>query len=147
MATRPGDATLYVGTRVGRVVAVRDGVVQKEPLLDISKRVSTEGEQGFFSPAFSPQDDRLYVSYTDRDSQGWVQSYAFERGAIDVRSREDVLRVEQPSIRHNGCNLVFDSKGHLWLGLGDGSLGNDPDDNAQTLSNLHGKLLRIQPTP
>jgi glucose/arabinose dehydrogenase len=147
VATRSGDDTLYVGTRVGRVVAVREGGVQKKPLLDISERVSTEGEQGLFSLAFSPEDDRLYISYTDRDSQGWVQSFAHERRAIDVRSRENVLRVDQPSIRHNGGNLVFDSKGHLWLGLGDGSLGNDPEDNAQTLSNLHGKLLRIQPTP
>jgi glucose/arabinose dehydrogenase len=147
LATRPGDDTLYVGTRVGRVIAVRDGVVQKKPVLDISKQVSTEGEQGFFSLAFSPEDDRLYISYTDRDSKGWVQSFAFERRAIAVRSRENVLRVDQPSIRHNGGNLVFDSKGHLWLGLGDGSLGNDPEDNAQTLSTLHGKLLRIQPTP
>ena len=147
LATRPGDDTLYVGTRVGRVIAVRDGAVQKKPLLDISRRVSTEGEQGFFSLAFSPEDDRLYISYTDRDSQGWVQSYAFGKRTIDVSSRETVLRVDQPSIRHNGGNLVFDSKGHLWLGLGDGSLGNDPEDNAQTLSNLHGKLLRIRPTP
>lgn len=147
LATRRGDDTLYVGTRVGRVVAFRDGVVQKKPVLDISKRVSTEGEQGFFSLAFSPEGDRLYVSYTDRDSQGWVQSYALVNGVVDVRSREDVLRVDQPSIRHNGGNIAFGPDGHLWLGLGDGSLGNDPEDNAQTLSTLHGKLLRIQPTP
>lgn len=147
LATRPGDDTLHVGTRVGRTFALRDGAVQKKPVLDISKRVSTEGEQGFFSLAFSPKDDRLYISYTDRDSQGWVQSHALVRGVVDVRSRENVLRVDQPSIRHNGGNIAFEPEGHLWLGLGDGSLGNDPEDNAQRLGTLHGKLLRIQPTP
>jgi glucose/arabinose dehydrogenase len=121
--------------------------MQRKPVLDISKRVSTEGEQGFFSLSFSPHDDRLYISYTDRDSRGWVQSYVLANGVIDVSSLENVLRLKQPSVRHNGGNIVFGPDGLLWIGFGDGSLGNDPMDKAQTLSNLHGKLLRIHPTP
>jgi glucose/arabinose dehydrogenase len=147
LATRPGDDTLYVGTRVGRVLALRDGVVQKKPVLNISERISLEGEQGFLSLTFSPQGDRLYVSYTDSRSQGWVQSYEIENGIVDDRSRENVLRIDQPTIRHQGGHITFGPDGHLWVAFGDGSLGDDPDDNAQTLSNLHGKLLRIHPTP
>jgi len=147
LASRLGDETLYVGTRDGRILALRDGVMQRKPVLDISKRVSTEGEQGFFSLSFSPHDDRLYISYTDRDSRGWVQSYVLANGVIDVSSLENVLRLKQPSVRHNGGNIVFGPDGLLWIGFGDGSLGNDPMDKAQTLSNLHGKLLRIHPTP
>jgi glucose/arabinose dehydrogenase len=147
LASRPGDETLYVGTRDGRILALRDGVMQRKPILDISKRVSTEGEQGLFSLSFSPHDDRLYISYTDRDSQGWVQSYVLANGVINVSSLENVLRLKQPSIRHNGGNIVFGPDGLLWVGFGDGSLGNDPMDKAQTLTTFHGKLLRINPTP
>ncbi len=46
---------------------------------------------------------------------------------------------------HNGGQLQFGPDGHLYLGIGDGGSGGDPDGNAQNTQQLLGKLLRIDP--
>lgn len=51
--------------------------------------------------------------------------------------------VPQPYSNHNGGNLVFGPDGYLYIGLGDGGGGGDPQENAQDPSNLLGTLLRI----
>jgi len=73
--------------------------------------------------------------------------FALGAGGVDPASRRELLTVAQPSIRHHGGNIVFGPDGLLWLGLGDGSLGGDPTDAAQSLAVLRGKLLRLDPSP
>ena len=58
-----------------------------------------------------------------------------------------MLSVDQPYANHNGGHLVFGPDGMLWIGLGDGGSGNDPENRAQDLGTLLGKMLRIDPTP
>jgi glucose/arabinose dehydrogenase len=55
--------------------------------------------------------------------------------------------VTQPYTNHNGGNLVFGPDGMLWIGLGDGGNGGDPQNHAQNLdpNDLLGKMLRIDP--
>src|SRR3712207_8245251 len=55
--------------------------------------------------------------------------------------RSELLAVEQPYPNHNGGQLAFASDGRLWLGLGDGGSGGDPENRAQDLSSPLGKLL------
>ena len=52
-----------------------------------------------------------------------------------------------PTPNHNGGNLAFGPDGYLYIGLGDGGSGGDPEGNGQSLSTLLGKMLRIDPTP
>jgi glucose/arabinose dehydrogenase len=56
-------------------------------------------------------------------------------------AREPVIR--QPFANHNGGHLAFGPDGFLYIGLGDGGSGNDPDHNAQDPDTLLGKMLRI----
>ena len=42
---------------------------------------------------------------------------------------------------------MFGPDGMLWIGLGDGGGGGDPQGNAQSLGTLLGKMLRIDPRP
>ena len=56
-------------------------------------------------------------------------------------ARESVIR--QPFANHNGGNLVFGPDGYLYIGLGDGGNGNDPQNHAQNPNSLLGKMLRI----
>ena len=42
---------------------------------------------------------------------------------------------------------MFGPDGMLWIGLGDGGSGGDPQGNAQSLGTLLGKMLRIDPRP
>jgi glucose/arabinose dehydrogenase len=148
MAVRRGDTGLYVGDKWGRVMAIRDGQLDPNPVLDISGRVSTGGEQGLLGLAFSPDGGFLYVNYTDRNGETNVVEYTMGSGGIaDARSARRVLFIEQPFANHNGGNLVFGPDGYLYIGMGDGGSGGDPLGNGQNLQTLLGKMLRIDPRP
>jgi glucose/arabinose dehydrogenase len=147
MAVRAGDPALYVAEKGGRVRAIRGGTVDPVPVLDLSTEVSTGGEQGLLGLAFAPAGNHLYVNLTDLAGDTRVLEYAVVAGTLDLGSRREVLTVDQPFANHNGGNLVFGPDGNLWIGLGDGGSGNDPQDNAQRLDTLLGKMLRVDPRP
>jgi len=145
MAFRPGDAALYVAEKTGRVMAIR-GQVDPNPVLDISGEVSRGTEQGLLGLAFSP-DGKLYLNFTDTFGDTRIVEFAMAGGVADVDTRRELLFLDQPFANHNGGNLVFGPDGRLWIGLGDGGGGGDPQNNAQRLDNLFGKMLRIDPRP
>ena len=146
LAVRTGDAALYLVEKVGRVRAVRDGALDPTPVLDLTGGVSTGSEQGLLGLAFSPDSSRLYVNFTNPAGDTRVVEYAFSGGRADPSTAREVLAVDQPYANHNGGNLVFGPDGMLWIGLGDGGSGNDPENRAQDTSLLLGKMLRIDPT-
>ena len=146
LAVRSGDRTLYVAERSGRVMAVRDG---RDPgvVLDLSGEISFGGEQGLLGIAFSPDGGFLYVDYTDTGGNTRVVEFEVRAdGDIDPTPRE-LLFVEQPFSNHNGGAIAFGPDGDLYVALGDGGAAGDPNGNAQSLSTLLGKLLRISPEP
>jgi glucose/arabinose dehydrogenase len=147
LAVAGDDATLLVGERAGEVRAVRNGRVDPRPLLDLSDQVVAEGEGGLLGLAVAPDRRELFVSFTDRRHALRVVGVALDGDGVDPASQRKVLTVAQPSTRHHGGNLVFGPDGLLWIGVGDGSEGGDPDDAAQSLATLSGKLLRLDPTP
>jgi glucose/arabinose dehydrogenase len=147
LAVRPGDSALYVVEKGGRVRAVRDGAVDPTAVLDLSGAVSTGSEQGLLGLAFSPDGTHFYVNYTDTSGDTRIVEYAFAGGRADPSSARELLNVDQPYANHNGGHLAFGPDGNLWIGLGDGGSGNDPENRAQNLGVLLGKLLRIDPTP
>ncbi len=147
MAVRAGDGALYVVEKRGRVRAVRDGAVVGTPVLDLTDDVSTGSEQGLLGLAFSPAGGHLYVNYTDTDGNTRIVEYAFSGGRADPSSRRELLEIDQPYANHNGGDLAFGPDGNLWIGMGDGGSGNDPENRAQNLGTLLGKMLRINPAP
>jgi len=147
LAVRAGDTALYIVEKVGRVRAVRDGALDPTPVLDLTGRVSTGSEQGLLGLAFSPDGGKLYANFTNPAGDTRVVEYAFSGGRADPSSARELLAVDQPYANHNGGNLVFGPDGKLWIGLGDGGSGNDPQNRAQDLGVLLGKMLRIDPTP
>jgi glucose/arabinose dehydrogenase len=147
LAAAQDDTTLYVGERAGLVRVIRDGRLDHRPLLDLTAQVVVEGEGGLLGMAVAPDGRQLYVSFTDRRHAVRLIEVTLHRDGVDLASRRDVLTVQQPSTRHHGGNIVFGPDGLLWIGIGDGSPGGDPDDAAQSLAVLSGKLLRLDPTP
>ena len=121
------------------------------PFLDISDRVTTGGESGLLSMAFArdySSSRRFYVYYTDQ--QGFLQIDQFRAAAgapnrADPSSRRSVIRVPHHRFNHKGGQLQVGADGMLYAGFGDGGGGGDPDENAQNLSRLLGKLIRIDP--
>ena len=71
-----------------------------------------------------------------------------EDGAVDDSgARATLLAVDQPFPNHNGGLVLFGPDGKLYIGLGDGGGGGDPERNGLDLWTLLGKILRIDPAP
>jgi len=143
-ASEPGR--LYVVEQGGTIRIVERGRVRRQPFLDISSRVRSGGERGLLGLAFHPdypQDPRLYVNYTDLRGDTRVVEYrAFGGRAVPLSARV-VLTVRQPYVNHNGGMVAFGPDGFLYVGMGDGGSGGDPENRAQNMGSLLGKLLRL----
>jgi glucose/arabinose dehydrogenase len=146
-----GDRRRFVVEREGTIRIVQRGRVLERPFLDISDRVTSGGESGLLSMAFARDyatSRRFYVYYTDQ--QGFLQIDQFRAAAgapnrADESSRRSVIRVPHPRSNHKGGQLQVGTDGMLYAGFGDGGGGGDPDENAQNLSRILGKMIRIDP--
>lgn len=145
----PGDPDrVLVVEQTGKVRLLAD-VGPATTFLDLSSKVSCCGEQGLLGLAFHPGysgNGRLFVSYTDRSGTSVVAEYARSAGGdtADPASERVLLRQAQPFANHNGGHLAFSPlDGFLYLGLGDGGSGGDPQNNAQSDATWLGKLLRL----
>ena len=145
LATRPGDDALYIVEKVGLIHAIRGGVIDPVPVLDVTDEVSTELEQGLLGLAFSHDGQHMYVNLTDTGDDTHLVEYEVADGRAVEASRRDVLVVEQPFSNHNAGTLYFGPDGYLYMPLGDGGSGGDPNGNGQNLGVLLGKMLRIDP--
>ena len=146
----------YIVEQGGRIRVVRSGAVFAADFLNLTQSVRAGGEQGLLGLAFAPDyatSGRFYVNFTN--PAGHTVVARFQRSAdpvvADPTSRFDLrwggvsaaALIEQPFTNHNGGHLVFGPDGFLYVGLGDGGSGNDPDHRAQNPSALLGKMLRI----
>jgi glucose/arabinose dehydrogenase len=153
VAAPRGDKRRFVVERQGRIRVVQGGRVLGTPFLDIPDRVTTGGESGLLSMAFArdyASSRRFWVYYTD--NQGFLQidqfrASASNRNRADPGSRRSVIRVPHHRFNHKGGQLQVAPDGTLLAGFGDGGAGGDPDENAQNLSRMLGKLIRIRPNP
>ena len=143
---------LWVVERTGAIRVVDNGEVREEPFLDISDKITAEGqEQGLLSMAFSPdyaESGLFYVSYTDTEGDSRVVEYRHSEEnplVADPGSAREVLSVDQPFDNHNGGLILFGPDDLMYIGFGDGGDAGDPDRNGQNLATPLGKLLRIDP--
>jgi glucose/arabinose dehydrogenase len=144
-----GSGRLFVVEQGGLVKIVSGGSVLDRPYLDVRDLVSTGGERGLLGVAFAPgfkTNGRLYVNYTDVDGNTRVARYT----SPDPASNEptwgtprEVLSVKQPYANHNGGGLQFGPDRMLYVGMGDGGSGGDPQGRAQKRRELLGKMLRL----
>jgi glucose/arabinose dehydrogenase len=145
LVTRPGTDALYLAERAG-VVRPLDGGDLGDPVLDISDDVVTDGERGLLDIEFSPDGGTLYVHYSlapDGDTR--VDAYTMAGERVDTGSRRELLAVEDPFPNHNGGDIEVGPDGYLYIALGDGGGGGDPEGNGQDTQALLGKILRIDP--
>lgn len=148
MAQHPDSDDLYIVEKVGRITAVRAGLLYDPvPVLDLSSEVSGDLEQGLLGLAFSPNGRFMYVYLTDNGGATRILEFAFSEGEVDLESRRELLSVEQPFSNHNGGTLAFGPDGYLYVGLGDGGGAGDREYNSQNPRTLLGSLLRINPRP
>jgi glucose/arabinose dehydrogenase len=152
----PTDASVFfVVEQAGRIRTLRNRAIEPVDFLDIRPAVGSGGERGLLGLAFAPDSAssrRFFVNFTDRNGDTVVARFrrsgnplvADSSSRFDLRwgtARERVIR--QPFANHNGGHLAFGPDGYLYIGLGDGGSGNDPDHHAQNPNSLLGKMLRI----
>ncbi|MDQ3572204.1 MAG: PQQ-dependent sugar dehydrogenase [Actinomycetota bacterium] len=152
LAQAPKQAPFYIVEQAGKIIRLEKGGRQNV-FLNLSRKVTTGGEQGLLSVAFAPdyrRTRRFYVDYTDTKGDTRVVEYRRSRKdprRADPTSARVVLRVSQPFPNHNGGLLLFGPDERLYVGLGDGGSAGDPQRTAQDGRSLLGKILRIDPRP
>jgi hypothetical protein len=150
------DPRLFVVERSGVVRVVKAGVVSPQPFLAIPN-VDTVGERGLQSIAFAPDyatSGLLYAFYIafgpdaldSGAARGDVRVVEYRRSAsdpdvADPASARLVLKVAHGADNHNGGQLAIGHDGLLYITIGD----NAASANSQDLTNLLGKVLRIDP--
>ncbi|MEM9773752.1 MAG: PQQ-dependent sugar dehydrogenase [Chloroflexota bacterium] len=148
----PGDDRIFTANTNGTVRI--GGASYFEPVLDISPIVDQQNEKGMLGLAFDPDfgnNSYFYVFYnTDEDENGVfntnIERYTMSAEDPDFADPESatlIMQFQQFSEYHNGGNITFGPDGYLYIGVGD-----DNDiNNSQDLTNLSGKILRIDVDP
>lgn len=158
-----GDPRLFIVERAGTIRVLQDGAVLGTPFLDITDRVAQPPpplpggyEGGLLGLVFAPdfaQSGVFFVYYTrDIDPSAGITlvSRVARFTAIGDPATSNVadpaetilFELEQPAINHNGGTIAI-RDGLLYLGLGDGGGGGDPNDLAQNDASPFGKMLRF----
>jgi len=149
-----GSGRLFVVEQQGVIrVFSPDPEVREAPVfLDIRDRVSRRGnEEGLLGLAFHPrfeENGHFFVHYSSsvNDQHGIVARFRVDPkrpDRADPESERPILVQPQPYRNHNGGMIAFGPDGYLYVSLGDGGFANDPQNNAQNLSNWLGTILRI----
>lgn len=149
---KDGSGKLFVLSQPG-VIYVFDNHPEsktKEVFLDIRNKVLYGGEQGLLGLTFHPDyknNGYFFIDYTANNPRRTVIS-RFQVSAenpykADPNSEEIILEVDQPYSNHNGGQVTFGPDGYLYISLGDGGSGGDPQNAGQDLTMLLGSLLRI----
>ena len=153
----PTDRTVqFVVEQRGRIRVVRNGAIQQTDFLNLESAIVAGGEQGLLGMAFPPDagmNGRFYVNFTNTEGDTVVARFRRSSNPLvaDPASRFDLrwngpgnpAVIEQPFPNHNGGHLAFGPDGFLYIGLGDGGAGDDPNHLAQDRGSLLGKMLRI----
>jgi len=155
IAAVPGEDRLVVVEQTGLIKVFDDDpqAISSDLILDISENVAFSGEQGLLGLAFDPDFESnrfVYLNYTTSNPDLTVVSrmiWDAVTDELDVSSEQTVITVEQPFHSHNAGMIAFGPDNYLYIALGDGGDGGDPNNFAQDRSSLLGSLLRIDVHP
>ncbi len=156
LVARPGTNDLYVAEQGGvvrRIEVTEDADGERTerliraPVLDLSDRVVSGGEQGLLGLAFSTDGRELYTYATiEPDGANWLGAFDLGDGTTaDPDEGRDLLEVADEFPNHNAGQLALGPDGFLYVALGDGGSGGDPRGHGQDTSELLGSILRIDP--
>ena len=144
----PGDRRQFIIEQGGRVRVVKDGALLATPALDLDALVTSGGEQGLLGIAFHPkwlENGLFYLAHTGANGDHVFVEYHMPMGSdiAEPSSRRELLRFADPYSNHNAGMIEFGSDGYLYMSIGDGGSGGDPQNRAQNDASLFGKMLRI----
>ena len=143
-----GSGRLFIVLQQGKIMVYDGTRVLPTAFLDLTSLVSCCGERGLLGLAFHPNHPNngfFYVNYTNTAGNTVIARYKVSANAnvADPASELILLTIAQPYSNHNGGQLQFGPDGYLYIGMGDGGSAGDPENRAQNLGELLGKILRI----
>lgn len=152
-----GDDRLFAVSQTGEIFTFenRPDVSKSNLFLDLSDIVtpwfsSGANEEGLLGLALHPkftENGQVFVYYTHKtDHRSVLSRFQVSKdnpNQADRDSEQVILEIEQPFQNHNGGSIEFGPDGYLYIGMGDGGFRNDPKVAGQDLSQLLGKILRI----
>lgn len=156
--SRDGSGRRFVVEQSGKIRIIDSGgTVLAGNFLNVGptglNKIRQDSEQGLLGLAFHPNyasNGKFYIRYSQIGStgDGVVAQYTVSVNANIANTAETIILgpLNQPQFNHNGGWLEFGPDGLLYMTFGDGGGGGDMHGtigNAQDLTSLHGKLLRI----
>ncbi len=148
-----GSGRLFLAEQVGRILILPKNRAATNTLtfFDITARKTyVKDEEGLLGLAFHPKfkaNGKFYVFYSQQEPlRSVVSEFTVSKNdpnKADPASERILLTIERPFWNHDGGALLFGKDGYLYISHGDGGQRDDPNDNAQNLTTLLGKILRI----
>lgn len=169
----PDDGTgrMFVYDQTGLIHIVESGAVTGT-LLDVTSRLvalmpnfDERGLIGFTlhpnftingliytytsEPVAGPADFTVDTGGQPMNHQGVIAEWQVVGNAVNMASRREILRVDEPQFNHNGGPLHFGPDGYLYIAFGDGGNGDDEgpghgtSGNGQNKDTILGSLVRI----
>ena len=143
MAFAP-DGRLFVSQQGGQLRVIKNGALLASPFLTVT--VNSSGERGLLGVTFDPSfatNRFVYVYYTATSPEVHNRISRFTaNGDVAVAGSEVVLMdldTLSTATNHNGGSMHFGPDGKLYVAVGENANRN----NAQTLANRLGKMLRL----
>jgi glucose/arabinose dehydrogenase len=143
MAIAP-DGRIFVCSQTGALRVIKNGVLLAPPFVTLS--VDSVGERGLLGVAVDPYftlNHYIYLYYTVPGTPSHNRVVRFTaNGDVALTGTRVILLELNPlstATNHNGGALHFGADGKLYIAVGDNAKGS----NSQNLSNLLGKILRI----
>ena len=148
---KDGSGRLFILEKTGQIRIVKNGTLLSTPFLDIHTIVnSSGGEQGLLALAFHPNyknNGQFYTVHTGADNSLILSRFvrsSNDPDLADPNSRTTLLVIpHSANTNHNGGTLTFGPEGYLYWSTGDGGGAGDQPNNAQNLTVLLGKILRL----
>jgi glucose/arabinose dehydrogenase len=153
--TNAGDGRLFITERGGKIrILNADGSIEPGEFLDINNLTTPDCsggcEQGLLGLDFHPDfanNGFFYVNYTAAGGgDTHISRFTVSAGnpnVADPDSEVILMDISQPFGNHNGGGIKFGPDGYLYIGMGDGGAGGDPQAYSQNRQSLLGKMLRI----
>ena len=149
-----GDDRLFVLEQRGIIKIIDDnGTVNTTPFLDIDNLVldinNNGDERGLLGLAFHPNYSNngfFYINYINNNGNTIISRFEVSSTNPNIANPNSeliILSIIQPYSNHNGGDMAFGPDGFLFIASGDGGAGGDPENRAQDLSSLLGKMIRI----
>ncbi|MCB0508694.1 MAG: PQQ-dependent sugar dehydrogenase [Chitinophagales bacterium] len=141
---------LFIADQSGRIFVYDSNGVKLDTFINIQSKVQFNGEEGLLGLTFHPNyknNGYFYVYYTKKNStDNAVFRYKVSGNPNRANSDSELLVINLPHptfTNHNGGCIKFGNDGYLYISVGDGGSGNDPNNNAQNKNTILGKMLRI----